>query len=219
MILLEGDCIELLPTLEDKSVDFVLTDPPYKLELHGGGKNDFGNRKLVKNKHISSISDSFDMDFVFGEMIRVMKKVNACIFCSNKQIKDIMEWWKKYSTTLLVWDKPNPTPLSNGKYISNLEFIVYVRGKGATFNNTGYENQLKTFRYPAPSPKARLHPTEKPVKLLERILRNHTNEHDVVLDMFMGSGSTGEACEKTNRNFIGMEINPTYYQKSRNRLS
>jgi DNA modification methylase len=107
-----GDCIDILPILSDKSVDFILTDPPYELELHGGGKNEFGNRKLVKDKHISSISNSFDMDFVFNEMVRILKTVNICIFCSNKQISQIMKWWedKKYSVTLLTWDKPNPTP-------------------------------------------------------------------------------------------------------------
>ena len=71
----------------------------------------------------------------------------------QKKGSKIMNYWeqKKYSVTLLVWDKPNPIPFGNGKHISNLEFIVYVRGKGATFNNLGVNEQKKTFNYPSPS--------------------------------------------------------------------
>lgn len=131
--LYNGDCMEYLRTLPNKSVDFILTDIPYELEIHGGGRGCFKDRGLIGGNNggvstIDFISYGIDYDAVFTEFVRLLKVVNACIFCSNKQIGKIMTWWedKGYVPTLLVWDKPNPIPLGNGKYISNLEFIVYV---------------------------------------------------------------------------------------------
>ena len=157
---------------------------------------------------------------VFGEIERVSKTMNAIIFCSNKQVSKIMNYWenKKYSVTLLVWNKSNPTPLSNGKYISSLEFMIYVRGKNAIFNNTGYENQLKAFNYPAPSLKLRIHPTEKPIELLKRLIEIHSNKGSVVLDCFGGSFSTGLACMELERDFIGIEIDEEIFNSAKKRL-
>jgi len=219
MKLIHGNCYDELQKLPDNSVDFVLTDPPYELDTHGGGTTEMAQRKL-NNKHIDFISDGFDMDIIFNEVQRVCKKVNLVVFCSNKQVSDIMGYWEKlgFSTTLLIWDKPNPVPFGNGKYISNLEFMIYVRGKGCTYNSIGYTDQLKTFRYSAPSAKKRKHPTEKPVELLERLLKIHTNENDVVLDMFAGSGTTGVACKNQNRNFIGIEKLKEFYDVMEDRL-
>lgn len=224
--LYNADCMEIMKSMSDKSVDFILTDIPYEQELHGGGdKNgEFQNRKLVmamgKNNYLDFISHGIDYDAVFTEFERLCKIVNICIFCSNKQVGKIMTWWenKGYVATLLVWDKPNPIPLGNGKYISNIEFIVYVRAKGAPFNNLGYEMQLKTFRYAAPIAKDRIHETEKPKELLCHLLRLHTNENDLVFDPYGGSFSTAIACHDLDRQFIGCEILPDYYDKAVKRI-
>lgn len=218
---IHGDCLEVMKGIPDKSIDCIIIDPPYEQDNHGGGKTDFAQRKLVKDLHIDFISNSFDMPTVFSEIERISKVVNLVMFCSNKQVSKIMKYWedKKYSTTLLVWDKPNPVPFGNGKYISNLEFIVYVRGKGATYNNIGYNEQLKTFKYGVPSSKSRLHPTEKPVEMLERLLKIHTKEGDTVLDMFAGSGSLGTACHNLNRSFILIEKEQEYIDIINKRLN
>lgn len=221
--LLKGDCLELMKDIPDKSIDLILTDPPYLQENHGGGKSNFAQRKLVKmpKQTIGFISNSFDMENTFSEFERICKTTNIIIFCSNKQVSKIMNYWeqKKYSVTLLVWDKTNPVPLGNGKYISNLEFIIYVRGKNATYNNKGYEYQLKTFRYPFPGGKGRYHPTQKPIDLIERLLEIHSNENDTILDCFMGSGTTGVACKELNRNFIGIEIDEKYFEIACERIN
>jgi len=216
-----GDCLEVMKDIPDGSVDMVLIDPPYKQENHGGGKTDFAQRKLVKDLHIDFISNSFDIDKTFNEIIRISKIVNFVTFCSNKQVSKIMSWWETrgFSTTLLIWEKTNPVPFGNGKYISSIEFMVYVRGKGCTYNNIGYENQLKTFRYASPSSKKRFHPTEKPNELLERLLKIHTNENDIVLDCFAGSGTTGVACKNLNRNYILIEKEPEYIEVIKKRLN
>lgn len=150
------DCLEGMKRLQDKSVDFILTDIPYELSLAGGIKHgDFADRRHVikgKDNPYYFISHGIDYDKVFTEFIRLLKIVNCCIFCSNMQIGKIMTWWEErgYTATLLVWDKPNPIPLGRGHYISNLEFIVYVKEKGAPFNELDYNMKLKTFRYTPP---------------------------------------------------------------------
>lgn len=221
-LIINADCFDYFPKIKDKSIDFVCIDPPYELDNHGGVVNGHNlTRKLNRDKHINFISDGFDIEKLFTEIQRVSKVMNMICFCSNKQVSKIMNYWelKKYSVTLLVWDKPNPIPFGNGKHISNLEFMVYVRGKNATFNNLGVNEQKKTFNYSSPSNSKRLHPTEKPLALLERLIKLHTNENDLVLDCFAGSFSTAEACVNLNRKYIAIEKETEYYNKGFNRLN
>lgn len=218
----QGDCLELMKEIPDKSVDMILTDPPYELENHGGGgKTELAQRKLVKEKHIDFISSGFDYDIVFNEFLRICKIPNMFIFCSNKQVSKIMNWFenKRLTTTLLVWNKTNPAPLCNGKYVSDCEFIVYVRGKGSIFNNEQpFEFKKKVYTSPVVSKKNRYHPTQKPIELLERYILLHTKENETIFDSYMGSGSTGIACQNTNRNFIGFELDEKYFEIAKNRL-
>ncbi len=216
----QGDAIEQMKLIQDNSIDFVLIDPPYKLDNHGGGKTDFAQRKLVKDLHIDFISKGFDMRGVFTEIERLQPALNMVVFCSNKQVSEIMKYWedKKKSVTLLVWQKTNPVPFGNGKYISDLEFMVYVRGKKAIYNNTGYKEQLKIFTYSAPSSKKRIHPTEKPLAILERLIKIHSNKDSTILDCYGGSFSTAIACMNTNRNFIGIELDKSYFGIAKKRV-
>lgn len=218
-----GDCTELFQTIKDKSVDFILTDIPYELNTVGGGCGFDGGRTKYESNEQSSlffISHGIDYDKIFSEFLRVMKKPNICIFCSNLQISKIMSWWenKGLSVTLLVWDKPNPIPFGNKQYINNLEFIVYVRGKGATFNILAYDKRFKSFKYASLSAKVRIHETEKPQKLLSHLLSIHTKENDLVLDPYSGSFSTAIACYNGNRRFIGCEIDKDIFNNAMTRL-
>ena len=183
-----ADCESVMCDMPDNSVDFILSDIPYDLDLNGGGAHgDFCTRKQIQSRKNSSlyfVSQGIDYDKIFSEFERICKRVNICVFCSNKQIGRIMTWWEQrgYVATLLVWDKPNPIPLGNGCYINNLEFIVYVREKGVTYNSLGYDMQLKTFRNQPPQAAQRIHETEKPVSLLQHLLLLHTKEGDIVFD-------------------------------------
>lgn len=225
IMLKQGDCLELMKQVQDNSIDLILTDIPYEYDNHGGGKNELGNRKLTKDKHIDFMSSGIPYNEVFNEFIRICKTPNLLIFCSNKQIAKIMTWFensdniKNVSVTLLCWNKTNPIPACNGKYLSDLEFIVYVRGKGATFNNdTPFEYKHKCYISPIVSSKNRLHPAQKPIELLERYVLLHSKEDDTILDCFMGSGSTGIACMNTNRNFIGFELDENYFKIAKDRI-
>lgn len=159
--------------MPDGSVDFILTDIPYEFDLHGGGQGEyFATRKQMasyKDNSLLFISEGIDYDRVFTEFMRICRGINICCFCSNKQVGKIMTWWeqKGYVATLLVWDKPNPLPLGNHCYLNNLEFIVYVRSRGVTYNNIGYQYQFKTFRDSPPPSDKRLHETEKPLFIIE----------------------------------------------------
>ena len=221
--LYNGDCLEVMDKLitEGIKVDTIIIDPPYELDNHGKGKNDFKDRQLVKDNHIEYMSNGFDYENVFEKMLKLQHRANILIFCSNKQVSKIMTYFenKKLSTTLLVWNKTNPIPLCNGKHISDIEFIVYVRGKGATFNNSVDMNKkYKVKRFPTMSSKQRVHPTQKPNDLLEELIQLHSIENSVVLDCFMGSGSTGVACANTNRKFIGIELDNNYFDIASKRI-
>lgn len=171
---------------------------------------------------IEFISNGFDYDAVFEEFLRICKIPNILIFCSNNQVSKVMQWFESrdLSVTLLIWHKTNPAPLCNGKHISDVEFIVYIRGKGATFNNsTPFPYKSKVFTSPVVSRKERLHPTQKSVMMLEQYVNLHSREGDIVLDCFMGSGTTGVACVNTDRDFIGIELNDEYFKIAERRIN
>jgi DNA modification methylase len=217
------DCIEVLKRIPDKSVDMILTDPPYEFENHGGGKSELANRNLCSNTEdfVGFMSSGFNMDSVFIEFLRVCKIPNIYIFCSNAQISKTMSFFEQRDlpTTLLVWNKTNPIPFCNGKYLSDLEFIVYVHDKGATFNNdTPFEYKRKLYSSATVSKKNRLHTAQKPIELLTQYIKLSSHENNTILDCFMGSGSTGVVCIKNNRNFIGIEIDKNYFNVAKERI-
>lgn len=221
------DCLQVMDRMieEGIKVDLILTDPPYELENHGKGQNDFKDRKLIKENHIKDISEGFNYEETFSGMLKLQNKINMLIFCSNKQISKIMSYFeqneikKKLSVTLLVWNKSNPIPLCRGKYISDAEFIIYVRGKGAIFNNEAdISKKYKVKKYPTVNAKKRLHKAQKPVELLMDLIELHSIENQVVFDPFMGSGSTGEGCLRLNRKFIGVEKVKEHFNNAKNRI-
>lgn len=222
--LYNDDCLNILKTIRDKSVDLIVTDPPYELDNHGGtAGTELGKRRLVcdKENYVGFMGRGFDIDSIFSQLLRICKIPNMFIFCSNKQISKIMGYFENIGlpTTLLCWNKTNPTPLCNGKHLSDLEFIVYVREKGSTFNNdTPFDYKRKCFTSSVVPVKNRMHTAQKPIELLKRYILLCSNEDDTVLDCFMGSGSTGVACIHTNRNFIGIEIDKNYFNVAKERI-
>ena len=117
-------------------------------------------------------------------------------------------------TRLCIWEKTNPSPINCQYYwMSSIECCVFTRNKNATFNE-----HYKSCVWRNPCGRSKVHPTEKPLKLFEYLVKTSSNENDTVLDCFMGSGTTGVVCKHTNRNFIGIELDENYFEIAKERI-
>ena len=221
--LYNGDCLKVMQEMADKGIkiDTIISDPPYELENHGGTKSAMAKRAAKVRDEIDFMTKGFDYGKCFELMLKLCKTPNILLFCSNKQVSKIMSFFeeKKLSVQILVWNKTNPSPLCSGKYIQDIEFIVFIRGKNAPFNNSAPTSiKYRVKKYPFVSPKQRVHPTQKPLSLMKELVELHSFERQTILDPFMGSGSTGEACKELNRDFIGIELDKTYFDIAKNRI-
>jgi len=149
-----------------------------------------------------------------------MKKVNIFIWCNKGQLKEIINYFKDYSMEIIVWAKENPTPFTNNVWLSDLEYCLYFREQGVKLND-GYELKSKWYLSPINKKDKDLydHPTIKPLELVKRHILHATQENDIVLDTFLGSGTTAVACKELNRRYIGFEISEEYYNISKDRLN
>lgn len=210
----KGDCLEVMRSMPEKSVDCVITDPPYIINNFNGSRGFL--KKTSITKRLVFLENGFDSAAWFAEVKRVSKKVNCFIFCSNNQIAELLTLGDEYITTLLVWHKPNVPPFSNGTWLQDVEFIVHIRESGATFKG---ETKLKKKVVTLPKEIHETeHPAEKPVALIKRYLQIGTNEGDIVLDTYMGSGTVGVACLELQRSFIGIELLPEYFAMAEKRI-
>ena len=213
-----ADCMDILKQMPDKCIDLVLTDPPYEQEMHGGYKSGLAKSYQTVKNNTEFMNYGYDYNSILPEILRVCKVPNIIIFCSNAQISKTMSFFeeKGLTSTLLVWQKTNAAPLGNGKYISDIEYVVYVRGKNATFNDVPLKMKYKIKSYPFVANKE--HPAQKPVELISEYLKTHSNENDIVLDCFSGSGTTAIACHRLKRRFICIERDKDYWKASCKRL-
>ena len=214
-----GDSYKLIKELSDKSVDCIYTDIPY-LYVNGGlGHSEMCERTARKKQELKDISNGIDYS-ILDEFKRVLKKVNIFIWCSKMQLLDIMTWGCEYNTDLLVWCKTNPTPQTNNIWLPDLEYCVYMREYGVKLND-GYNLKSKFYVSGANKSDKDLfnHPTIKPLELVKRHLLHTTQPNDVVLDCFMGSGTTAVACQETNRQYIGFEISEKWCKVANDRLN
>lgn len=206
--LFQGDCLELMKDIPDDSVDMVLCDIPYG-EVD---QKSSGLRKL--NRGNADICD-IDLQIMVKECVRICKG-SFYIFCGTQQISDIITYFKNenLTTRLGVWEKSNPSPM-NGSYLwlSGMEFCVFSRKANATFNE-----KCKKALWKNSVGRSKIHPTEKPVELMEILIKASSNEGDVVLDFTMGSGTTGVACANTKRKFIGIELDQDYFNIAKERI-
>ena len=209
--LLFGDCLERMKEIPDGSVDLIVSDVPYKLT--GGGKGDGVNSKrpkgiLADNTQLMQVPKFEDW---LPEIYRVMKDgSHIYLMCNFKNLNDLMNKTEAVGfkhVNLLVWEKNNCTP--SQFYMKNCEYTLLLRkGKSKYINNIGDSKTVHKFNNLIGN---KIHPTEKPVELMKFYVENSSNVGDLVLDMFMGSGSTGVACLNTDRKFIGIEVEEKYF--------
>jgi len=212
--IIQGDCIEVIKNIEDKSIDLVLTDPPYLQDSHGGG-GAFGNRMREYHNGVDKLGFGYDNGWL-NEIVRICKKLNAYIFCNKNQILQLLTFFKDYKYDILVYIKTNPTPTCNNKYLSDIEYIIYVRESGVKLLGDYYSKKKWFLQKNAKSDFE--HPTVKPLNIIEILVSNSSLENDLILDPFLGSGTTAVACQNLKRNFIGIEISKKYCEIARQRL-
>ena len=173
----------------------------------------------------ANITNGIDYS-LFDDLVRVMKNIYIYIYiwCSKEQIFDIMEYFIKNhncSFNILVWCKTNCVPATNGSWLPNIEYCLVFKGKGTPKYNDGYE--LKSKWYVSSTNKKDKdefeHPTIKPLDLVKQHLGHSTNKGDVVLDCFIGSGTTAVACKELGRHFLGFEIDKDYWQIAVDRVN
>ena len=222
-----GDCLEIMKDIPDKSIDLIVTDPPYQFRKEdNGGGGILTTRKYDKEIHTklgsTNILDcGITTDFLEETKRLFRKGYNAVYFCNQQQLKMYIDFAdkNKYRFNILVWYKTNPMPLCNNKYLDDLEFQVQIKSEDYRIGGD-YKTKSKCYISQINEKDKRLyeHPTVKPLDLVGKFIINHSNENDVVLDPFMGSGTTGVACKELNRNFIGIELDKKYFEIARKRI-
>ena len=207
--LYQNDCFEVMKAIKDNSIDLILTDPPYGINLtpqRSNGK--FKNTAVINDDNLDWLPDYVD------EVNRISKNV-VCIFCSWQNIdKFKIAFEEKFIVkNILIWNK-DWFGMGNN-YRPNYELILLLC---KTNIQTKSKNKSNILTYRRLSPQKLLHSCEKPVKLLEDLIYELSEENNVVLDTFMGSGSTGEASLNLKRKFIGIELDNTYFEIAKKRI-
>jgi site-specific DNA-methyltransferase (adenine-specific) len=240
--LLHGDCLELMKSIPDKSIDSIITDPPYgttackwdsvipfdlmweqlnRIIKDNGAIVLFGSEPFSSALRISNIKNyKYDWvwekdkpsNFLMGKKQPLRYSENISIFYKlqvlyNPQMQKRIDKNKRKNklTTSLLKDETKNIKLTD-KYQDRLKSGVndYIYPK----NIQKFNNRTKG-----------LHPTQKPISLMEYLIKTYTNENETVLDFTMGSGTTGVACKNLNRNFIGIEMDDKYFSIAENRIN
>lgn len=224
--LINGDCLVSMDRIPDDSVDLLLTDPPYNLGLFMQQRST--NLKRMRDNYFGAAGwDNLpaedweeSMDAFFSAAAKAVRKGGAIIvFMAVIKLETLIALAQKhgfYYKTTGAWHKLNPMPRNmNLHFVNSMESWVYfVNGaKTGTFNNDGkvlhdfYESSVT----PQSEKRYGRHPTQKPVELMDYFIKTLTNPGDLVLDPFMGSGSTGVSALGLNRKFTGIELNEEYF--------
>ncbi len=226
-LLFNDDCFDKLKEIPDKSVSLILCDPPYNLANYSTGNMNFSWRAQVNNDVADWDQKILEPQKLVDEFKRIIKpNGNIFIFTSYNLIGKYHEAFDPEFDTFqfMVWHKTNPTPnIRRSSFLNSCELIVCLWNKGHVWNFTKQNEMHNFIESPICMGKERLqnpkHPTQKPVKVLEHIIKIASNKDDIVLDMFMGVGSTGIAALNLDRKFIGIEIDKQYFDAAQKRIS
>ena len=217
--LIQGDCIEWMDKLvaEGVKVDVIITDPPYNIarannfQSMGRAGIDFG--EWDKN---------FDLFSYLDIAYKLLDKNGSIIIFNDwKNLGDIVRYCENLGFVckdMLRLEKSNPMPRNRDRrYITDYECAVWLTMPKAKWI---FNRQSETYERPKfiGSIESGLHPTQKNTLLMEWLIKIHSNENQVILDPFMGSGTTGVACKNLNRKFIGIELDENYFNIAKDRI-
>jgi DNA modification methylase len=213
-----GDCLEVMKQIPDKSVDLVLTDPPYNIAR----ENNFSTMGRA-GIDFGEWDKGFDLFSYIDQVSRVLNKDGSFVmFNAWRNLGAIADYAEKQgfeTKDMIRLEKSNPMPRNRDRrYITDYECAIwFVKEKAKwTFNRQDDKYQRPKF---VACIESGLHPTQKNLSLMENLVKIHSNENNVVLDPFMGSGTTGLACKNLNRHFIGIEQNANYFEIAKGRIN
>jgi site-specific DNA-methyltransferase (adenine-specific) len=211
--LIFGDGFSLIKNIPDNSVDLIVTDPPYGINFTKGYKS--GSTELIQG------DDGFTVMFFLDDILREYKRIlkpNSAVYIFTRF--DVMPYWwiklKNYfdAKNQIVWFKGGGGMGDlKGNFSYNYESIMFA---------TNGKHQIRGKRdgsvWQIGKCKQEFHETQKPVELIEKIIKHSSDEGMTVFDPFMGSGTTGVACKNLKRNFIGIELNEDYFKTAKKRI-
>ena len=256
--------LEYLESIDDESINLILTDPPYIISKNSGMNKHYNEVKANEQNNIDCVKTEsewlyfkqqndiiddtnkdnyikygtiygkkyciktdygdWDNNFTIEKLEIFISKFYAklkrggtiIIFFDLWKITDLKNLLEKYKfkqIRFIEWIKTNPQPRNSKiNYLTNCREIalVGIKESNPTFNSS-YDNGI--YMYPLQGGKSRFHPTQKNINLFEELIKKHSNKNDIVLDTFLGAGTTAIACKNTDRQFKGCEINKEYYDK------
>ena len=221
--LINGNCLDTLKNIPNESIDLIVTDPPYPTTSRGNAGNSGGMlQKDINKKGKVFTYNNINCKEYAPEFYRLLKDGSHCYVMTNHiNLIDMLNTFTDvgfHFIKSLIWNKGNK--IMGQYYMSQYEYILFFRkGKGKKINNCGTSDILSISNKKTKDKDGKnIHDTEKPVELMEVLVNNSSQENELVLDPFMGVGSTGVACIKNNRNFIGIEIDENYFNIAKSRL-
>lgn len=209
-----GDCLEVMKSIPDKSVDAVITDPPYGISYQSAWRTDKDSRFDVLDG-----DGSVPVEWL-SESYRVAKD-NSCLFCfcrwdTQQTFYDAISKVGWNIKSQVIWDRGvHGLGDLKAQYAPMHDNVWFAIKGGYQFKHKRPKSVLRVDRLPASD---LVHPTQKPASLMKTINNDLTSEGDTILDPFMGSGTTGVACVQTGRNFIGIEIDEGYFKIAEKRI-
>lgn len=221
--LYNDDCLNILKTIPNESIHLVVTDPPYRITSRGSSGNTGGmfQKEINKNGRVFEYNDITPPQYA-PELYRVLRQNTHCyVMCNHVNLIDMLNVFTSVGfgfVKSLIWDKGNKI---NGKfYMSQFEYILLFRKGGERIiNNCGTSDiiSIRNIKHKNLDG-TNIHDSEKPVELMQCLIENSSDETEIVLDPFVGSGSTAVACLNSYRNFIGIEIDKKYYDIAQARV-
>lgn len=221
------DAFEIIEEFKKNNIvfDHIITDPPYNISQ----KNNFHTMKSANRQGVDF--GNWDKNFNLFSWIKpytdlLSKNGSVIIFCSFRYLSYIVDELEQNNLIVkdvIKWIKSNPMPRNiNRRYVQDTEFAIWAVKQNSKwiFNKPDDVPYLKPqfITSTVLGNERTAHPTQKSLKLMENIIKIHTNENDLIIDPFMGSGTTGVAAQSLNRKFIGVELDKDYFQIAKSRL-
>ena len=212
-----GDCLELMKAISDKFIDLIITDPPYGVNYEGGHFHS-GDVNIVRKREKLANDTTNVYPALFKEAYRLLKDGSGggYVFYAGSLSQYVYppSPFEKYQ--MLIWGKSNARYAAMmARYKHNFEPIIWLQKPPTKWRGKTTETSLWWMKANATN---YFHPTEKPKGVISRMIQNSSDKSDTILDPFMGSGTTGVACKELGRKFIGIEIEPKYFEIAKRRI-